>query len=187
MIKLIPVKTSFGIAYINSHLIAAIDEIEADKWYIRLSGSDFLVSKQDAQKLLAELQGETKPQTALDDLVLTTLVSAQRDRTAKNARPMWRCYTDDGEAVNIFLNSDEPEKDSHHLFNEAGWGLDLYNIQLHQIMAINIQIAMKKNGRFWEVVKVRSKPESDMPEWAKENYLFDNIVTEEDGQEGGAE
>lgn len=132
--------------------------------------------------------GNGKPQTALDELVLTTLVSFQRDETRNNARPMWRCFTNDDEPVNIFLNKDEAEKDSYQLFKAAGWGKFLDDFGLHQLRVdTHIQIAMKKNGRFWEVVKVRTKPQSDMPDWAKENYLFDEIVTEEDETEGGAE
>jgi hypothetical protein len=185
MIKLIPVKTTLGQAYINPLSVTGLERYDQQEmWWLRCGGETYNLTDKEGLAILAELQGETKPQAALDDLVLTTLVSAQGDETFTNRRLFWRCKTDDGEQVNVFRNEDEPAKDNFHLFEQAGYGNDLDAIALHQFEDISIQIAMKKNGRFWEVVKVRTKPESDMPDWAKTNYTFDDIVSEGD-EEGG--
>lgn len=132
----------------------------------------------------------SKPQTALDELVLTVITGMSRDETKRNRRPMWRCTTDNGQDVNVFLNEDEPEKDSYHLFKKAGWGEWLDSIAMnHGFVASQIIIIMRKSGDWWEVVKVRPRKDSKLhilknqetlPDWAKENYLFDEIVTEED-------
>jgi hypothetical protein len=185
MIKLIPVKTTLGQAYINPLSVTGIERYDKQEmWWLRCGGETYNLLDDAGKALLAELQGETKPQTALDDLVLATLVTFTRDETRNNQRPMWRCMTDDSEAVNIFLNKDEADKDNYHLFKKAGWGKFLDDFGLHQLRVdTSIQIAMKKNGRFWDIVKVRTKPESDMPEWAKTSYTFDEIVTEDDEED----
>lgn len=100
---------------------------------------------------------------ALSELVLTTIATIERGETSTNQRPMWRCTTDDGKKVNIFLNTDEKEKDNFHLFEAAGWGEKLQEMALYSTIDQDIQIAMKKAGKFWEVVLVRSYSPPNYP------------------------
>lgn len=99
----------------------------------------------------------------LSELVLTTIATIERGETTTNQRPMWRCKTDDGKKVNIFLNTDEKEKDNFHLFEAAGWGEKLQEMALYSTIDQDIQIAMKKVGHFWEVVLVRPYSPPDYP------------------------
>ena len=176
MIKLIPVQTELGVAYINPILIAGIDVVESSvwnqhapsQWYVRVSGADYKVSPEAAKALLDEVQGN-KPQVELDSLVLRTIISLERGETANNARPMWRCLTDEGEKVNIFLNEDDEEKDNFHLFEQAGWGAKLHAISMYSTQDLNIQVAIQlgkptKDGkRFWEIAKVRDYRAANEP------------------------
>jgi hypothetical protein len=127
---------------------------------------------------------EKQEKVAAQELELAIIISVQRDETKNNRRPMWRCLLDSGEMVNVFQNDDEPEKDSYHLFKKANWGTFLHACPLFETKQADIQIAMKKNGRWWEVAVVRKNRQNDIPDWAKEPYLFDDIVTEDENQEG---
>lgn len=187
MIKLIRVQSYLGDVYLNPLLVAAIDFQKEDA-YVRAGQTDYRMSHENAFAFIADLKGNSKPQTALDELVLTTITKLERDETSNNQRPMWRCRTntDEGDKVNVFLNKDEPEKDSYHFFEQAGWGKFLMNMSVGESLRCAIHIAMRKNGKWWEVVMVQAKPQN-IPDWAQENYTFDEIVTEEDEIEGGAE
>lgn len=97
-------------------------------------------------------------------LTLAVITSLERGETKNNQRPMWRCTTDIGEKVNIFLNTDEPEKDSFHLFEQAGWGQVLNELMTFSTMDTQIFIAMQKKGQWWEIVKVSPyQVQGDMP------------------------
>lgn len=171
MIKLICIDGKHGKIYLNPEQFVSLEEQKEStysRWWLRCGNDAGIeIPEASAKALIVQLEGD-KPTTFLDDLVLTTLVSAERGETSNNQRPMWRCRTDDGEKVNIFLNTDEPEKDNYSLFKQAGWAEDLDAIRLYDTEEISIPVAMKKNGIWWEIVKVRTKPESNMPAWAME-------------------
>jgi len=95
------------------------------------------------------------PKVESDSLVLATITTIERGETKNNQRPMWRCKTDTGEKVNIFLNVDEPAKDSFHLFEQAGWAHILNDIFLFSEIDSSIVVAMRKDGQWWEIVKVK--------------------------------
>lgn len=95
------------------------------------------------------------PKVETDSLVLATITTIERGETKNNQRPMWRCKTDTGEKVNIFLNVDEPAKDSFHLFEQTGWASVLNEIFLYSEADVSIVVAMRKNGQWWEIVKVK--------------------------------
>ena len=95
------------------------------------------------------------PKVESDSLVLAIITTIQRDQTKNNARPMWRCKTDTGEKVNIFLNVDEPAKDNFHLFEQAGWAHVLNGISLYGEIDSSIVVAMRKEGQWWEIVTVK--------------------------------
>jgi len=90
-----------------------------------------------------------------DDLILTGIVQAERGETSNSNSPMWRCMTEDQHAVNVFQHED-PQKDTFRLFEKCGWGDELLAIPLYRtkIFESPIQIAMRKKGKWWEVVAV---------------------------------
>lgn len=96
-------------------------------------------------------------------LTLAVITSIEGGLTKNNQRPMWRCQTDIGEKVNIFLNVDEPEKDNFNLFEAAGFGDFLKDIGNFETLDCQIFVAMQKNGQWWEIVKV-SPYRPQMPE-----------------------
>lgn len=93
--------------------------------------------------------------TEIDSLVLATITTIYRDKTKNNERPMWRCTTDTGEKVNIFLNVDETSKDNYHLFEQAGWAHVLDELTLWYETEASIVVAMRKEGQWWNIVKVK--------------------------------
>lgn len=152
MINLIKSKTYHGDVYLNTALIAGIDFQDTDA-YVRAGNVDYRMSHESALALIAELQAA--PGINTNALVLATITTLQRDETKNNRRPMWRCKTDTGEKLNIFLNVDEPSKDNFHLFEETGWGHVLNEIDLYGEIDASIVIAMRKDGQWWEIVKVK--------------------------------
>jgi hypothetical protein len=91
-------------------------------------------------------------------LVMTQITMIQRDETKNNQRPMWRCETATGEKVNIFLNVDDPSKDSFNLFEKAGWGDFLMGIYLYSQAQAEIYVALRKDGQWWNIVAVNPAP-----------------------------
>lgn len=150
----ITVKTENGLLHLNSTHIAAIEQLQSEGWSIRIDGIDYTIDHEEAVSLVAKLQGDSAPSVNANSLVLTTLATIRRDETKNNRRPMWRCVTVEGEKVNVFLNEDDPAKDSFHLFQEANWGNFLEAIPDYSEVDSFIIVAMQKNGQWWEIVKV---------------------------------
>lgn len=150
MIKLIKAHSYLGDVYLNPALIAAIDFQKGDA-YVRAGNTDYRMSHEEAYALIEKLQGKEEQQGAL---VMTKITSIQRDETKNNQRPMWRCKTETGEKVNIFLNVDEISKDNFHLFEAAGWGDYLMGLFLYSEAFTEISIAMRKDGQWWNIVSV---------------------------------
>lgn len=151
---LIQVKTLTGTIYINPALLGAIQQFQTENLYsMWVGGIDYTIEPDEAMSLIEKLGG--KPKVSTDDLVLATITTIERGETKNNQRPMWRCKTDTGEKVNIFLNLDEPAKDSYHLFEQAGWAHVLNDIPLYSQSFEHIVVAMRKDGQWWEIVKVK--------------------------------
>lgn len=87
-------------------------------------------------------------------LVMKTITLIQRDETKNNQRPMWRCTTETGEKVNIFQNVDDLSKDTFNLFEAAGWGDFLNDISLYSQRQTEINVALRKDGQWWNIVAV---------------------------------
>lgn len=124
------------------------------------------------------------PAVETNSLVLTSIATIQRDQTKNNQRPMWRCKTHTGEKVNIFLNVDEPAKDSFHLFEQAGWADLLNDLGLYTEIDTRIYVAIRKDGQWWEIVKVAPKLEEDNHDGFDPEIYGNKDISDDLGLEG---
>jgi DNA polymerase-3 subunit epsilon len=127
--------------------------------------------------------------------------------TKGSQSPMWRCTTADNERVNVFRHAD-PTKDSAKAFEEAGYLPEMMALKPDEELtwkAHPITVAMRKDGDWWNIVGVMTRPEDARPdlvfvpdlEWHREqaikvaNWLLDHetyfIDTETTGTDHQAE
>lgn len=84
------------------------------------------------------------------------IISMERGETRGSKSPMWRCRTEDGIKVNVFMH-ELPERDTAHLFDEAGYWPFMEPMKPGDQITWNkfpIIVTLIKNREYFEVVAV---------------------------------
>jgi len=92
--------------------------------------------------------------------VSARLVRMERAQTSNSKSPMWRCRTDDGIKVNVFQHND-PEKNSFRMFEGTDYEPLMSDMKVGDILAWKnhpIEVTLRKNGDWWNLVSVESRP-----------------------------
>jgi DNA polymerase-3 subunit epsilon len=94
------------------------------------------------------------------------IVRMERSATKNSGSPMWRCQTKDGERVNVFQHSD-PEKDNTEMFRKAGYFGYMEGLKIGEAVEWSespIWVVMEKDGDWWAVKDVGTKPHDAEPD-----------------------
>lgn len=99
-------------------------------------------------------------------IITHEIVRMERSQTKGSGSPMWRCTTKDGASVNVFQHND-PAKDNTAIFREAGY-FDLMNgLKVGEALEWSqwpIPVLMNKDGNWWRVDGVASRPKDAEPD-----------------------
>lgn len=123
---------------------------------------------------------QDEPAFTTGALTTTRLLSIERDTTKGSGSPMWRCTTQEGEPVNIFQHADA-ERDTFHLFEQAGWGAFLGAAPMGKLLNIEIAVTMIRDGKWWKIISVEShldEPDAFIEELEHLNQRADVKVLE---------
>jgi hypothetical protein len=150
---MVRIDTNSGYMLVNPAQVVCLFHQFTGEIYIELANEkEYQITQDEAAALVAALGGETKKEPVV---MVTWIVSAERDQTKNSGSPMWRCTTESGERVNVFKHTD-PAKDTFHLFAEADYGMQLEEIPLYATVDFDpsICVSLAKNGQWWEVIAV---------------------------------
>lgn len=94
------------------------------------------------------------------------IISLTRGATRGSSSPMWRCETLDSQRVNVFMHVD-PARNSFKLFYLAGYAEEMQALAMNQKQRWTqypIDVTLRKNGDWWEVVAVAPRPAGACPD-----------------------
>jgi hypothetical protein len=131
---------------------------------------EFDPANMDIPALLATLNGDTPttpPPNALRELVITRIT---RGETRNSGSPMWRCYDEDGEQVNVFKHAD-PDKNNWRIVEAAGWGPAFERMSIdgelifapHSGIAPRLRMIVKHDGKYNNLVAIPPRPPVRIP------------------------
>jgi len=153
-----------GTAWINP---ARISDIAPGKftdgiWYINVGRGSFTVSRTEAERIIAEINGESEaaaapaPAPAADEGILVHIETMTQDsfysKTAQAARRMWRCTTQEGISFNIFDHIDH--RNTYALFAEYHlWMDDMNPGDKLDWRPLPVLAYVKRNGDFYNPIR----------------------------------
>lgn len=112
----------------------------------------------DLDNLLSALNNDTPPTPPANAVRLVGITHIIRGETKNTGSPIWRCYTDTGEQVNIFKH-DDPTKDSYHIIAPfTGFATRLDAMQPEERLDTypnTTQFIIRANGPWNELIAVR--------------------------------
>lgn len=79
------------------------------------------------------------------------IVRVERGETKGSKSPMWRCWTDSGEQVNVFMH-EMPERNTFRYLHDAGYGDDFCEMAVGETLTWYqhpITVQMRKDGQWW--------------------------------------
>lgn len=96
------------------------------------------------------------------------IISMERSETKNSNSPMWRCTTESGDKVNVFLHND-PVKNTFAFFASAGYAEDMKVLPLNARLIwrthpIAVELKRSPDGKWWDFVAVAPKPAGACPD-----------------------
>lgn len=98
--------------------------------------------------------------------MLAYITEMKRWKTKNSGSPYWLCSMTNGETVNVFKH-DDPQKNSFHHFETAGYAPEMLALQLEESVKWNntpIMVEVTKKGSFWDIFMVFPRPENCQPD-----------------------
>lgn len=98
--------------------------------------------------------------------MLAYITEMKRWKTKNSGSPYWLCSMTNGETVNVFKH-DDPQKNSFHHFETAGYAPEMMALQLEESVKWNntpIMVEVTKKGSFWDIFMVFPRPANCQPD-----------------------
>lgn len=114
--------------------------------------------------LIKLLESTPEKRQEEDEAMLNQIILVKRSTTKNSGSPMWRCVTFSGHQVNVFAHTD-PDKNNFNLIVDAGYDDEFLNMEVDTEKSFTrfpINIKMRKNGKWWELVSVDKKSDNAM-------------------------
>lgn len=120
-------------------------------------GTKLARSAVDLDTLLPILNDEEPTAPPPDDAPrIVGITRIVRGQTANSASPLWRCYTDDGEQVNIFKHPN-PARDTFHIIAPHPALSDMFNTlkpEEELTLSLPLSFIVRKSGQWNELIAV---------------------------------